>query len=70
MVVPTIRPRPTCPTNLEAPLEALLVVAEYLDVVVQAADQPQPHRRYEHQLHVDVVEAPEQQDGHQEWPAG
>ena len=53
------------PHDLEATLEPLLAVAEDLDVVVQTADQPEPHGRHEQQLDVDVVQAPEQQRRHQ-----
>ena len=58
-------PESHLPDDLEPPLEALLVVAEHLDVVVQPADEPQPHGRDEHQLHVDVVQAPDEQHRHQ-----
>lgn len=63
MVVPTIMPRPTCPTILKRPFEPLFVVAEDFDVVVQKADQPQPDRRNQHQLDIDVVELSEKQYG-------
>lgn len=63
MVVPTIMPRPTCPTILKTPFEPLFVVAEDFDVVVQKADQPQPDRRNQHQLDIDVVELSEKQYG-------
>ena len=49
--------------DLETPFEPLFVVAEDFDVVVQKADQPQPDRRNQHQLDIDVVELSEKQYG-------
>lgn len=52
--------------NLETTVEPLFVLAEYLDIVVQETDQPEPHGRNDHQQDVDVGQVAEQQDRDQD----
>ena len=51
--------------NLELAVQPLLVPLEYLDIVVGKAQRPQPYRRDEHQYHIDVAQASQQQAGEQ-----
>ena len=52
--------------DLELTLQAILVVAEGLDIVVQEAQQAEPQRRDEHQDNVDIIQTSHQQHRHQD----
>ena len=51
--------------NLELTLQAIFVVAEGLDVVVQKTERTEPNGRDNHQLNVDVVQLADQNNRNQ-----
>ncbi len=57
--------QPHLADDLEAAFEALLVFAEYFDVVVGEAQQAEPHGGYDHELDIDVAQVAEEYDRHE-----
>ena len=46
--------------------QSVLVLLIIFDIVVEEAEQPEPHGCHEHQYHINIAQAAEQQAGHED----